>query len=520
MSHGPVVVIGFDALCIGLVETWAAEGKLPTFQRLIEQSCWGSVDNPVGIEAGSVWPTFCIGLEPDRHGQYDGPYKFDTDAYHVRLMDRAERHALPFWVAASGAGRRVAIVDVPYVFLENTINGVQVVDWLTHVRVRPDGLATFPAELASLITATFGANPFQGPNRCPTNELALDNAEAVAAFRDRLLDRVRWKTDFALELIAQERWDLLVTVFHDAHDVGHMAWHVHDPGHERHDAGIAARVGDPMLDVYMALDAGLGRLLAALDGRATVLVYTSHGMGRDRSATRFLDDILSRIEVAYRGKPAPTWLDHAGAVYRAVVPSAVRKRLVQTKVVGQAYKANATEQLKGRRFFEVTPNHATGGVRFNLKGRERGGMLRPGRELDELCVRLEHDLAAITNADSGEPLIESIMRTSALYSGPHAHAFPDLLLEWNKRHPIRRVHSPLFGVLERRDQRSRSGDHLQKTGAFFAQGPAIRPGRLGGAVRPSDFAPTIAALLDLPTKGYSGTPIPGVVDPSHVLHVA
>lgn len=512
MGRRTIVVIGFDALCFDLVQRWAAEGRLPTFDRALRQACWGRVDNPTGLEAGAVWPTFCTGLEPGWHGQYEGPYKFDTDIYRARLMDRSERHAPPFWVAASDAGRRVAIIDAPYAFLEPSINGVQVVDWLTHVLVRPEGLATFPAELTDKIAATYGVNPFGGPNRCPTNDVTLESAEAVAAFRDRLLDRVRWKTEFTLELLARERWDLLVTTFHDAHDVGHMAWHLHDRDHERHDSHIAAQVGNPVMDVYVALDAALGRLLAALDRRATVLIYASHGMGVDRSGTLFLDAILRRLEIAYRdSKPlAPTWLDRAGGLYRTVVPPWLRKRLVRTKFVQQAYTANTSAQSRGRRFFELAPNHATGGVRFNLKGRESGGIVDPG-EVDGLCARLEEDLSAIVNADSGEKLIETIVRTSAIHPGPYVQEFPDLLLEWNKRHPIRRIRSPLFGELERRDSRSRTGDHTQKIGAFLALGPGISPGRLSGSVRASDFAPTIAALLGLPGGTRGGRPIGAIV---------
>jgi predicted AlkP superfamily phosphohydrolase/phosphomutase len=514
MGRRMIAVIAFDALCFDLVAKWAAEGRLPNFATALNQACCGRVGNPTGLEAGAVWPTFCTGVEPGWHGQYEAHYKFDTDLYRVRPMARSERHAPPFWVAASDAGRRVAVVDVPYAFLEPSINGVQVVDWLTHVLVRPEGLAALPADLAEKIAATYGVNPFGGPNRCPTNDVKLDSADAVLAFRDRLLDRVRWKTDFTLDLLTRERWDLLLTTFHDAHDVGHMAWHLHDRSHERHDPDIAAQTGNPVLDVYMALDVALGRLLASLDGQATVLIYLSHGMGIDRSATRFLDDILRRLELAYRNsKPlAPTWLDSAGRLYRSLVPAQVRRRLVGTKFVQQAYTANTSAQARGRSFFELAPNHATGGVRFNLKGRESGGVVDPA-DLLELSARLERDLAAIINAESGERLIDTIVRTSAVHPGPYAREFPDLLLEWNKRHPIRRIYSPLFGELERHDHRVRTGDHTQKVGAFLALGAGIRSGRIDDLVRASDFAPTIAALLGLPPGAGGGRPIDAIVDP-------
>jgi predicted AlkP superfamily phosphohydrolase/phosphomutase len=185
---------------------------------------------------------------------------------------------------------------------------------------------------------------------------------------------------------------------------------------------------------------------------------------------------------------------------------------VRTKIVQKAYTANTSAQAQGRSFIELAPNHATGGVRFNLKGRESAGIVEPGK-LPELSARLENDLAAIVNAESGEKLIDTIVRTSVVHSGPYAREFPDLLLEWNKRHPIRRIRSPLFGELERRDHRARTGDHTQKVGAFLALGGGIRHGRLDGMVRASDFAPTIATLLGLSLDARGGRPIDAIIDP-------
>src|SRR5689334_21586601 len=110
-------------------------------------------------------------------------------------------------------------------------------------------------------------------------------------------------------------------------------------------------------------------------------------MGIDRSATRFLDEILRRLELAYRNSTpfAPTWLDMAGRIYRSLVPAWLRRRLVRTIIVQKAYTANTSAQAQGRSFFELAPNHATRGVRFNLKGRESAGIVEPGK-LPELSA--------------------------------------------------------------------------------------------------------------------------------------
>jgi predicted AlkP superfamily phosphohydrolase/phosphomutase len=155
----------------------------------------------------------------------------------------------------------------------------------------------------------------------------------------------------------------------------------------------------------------------------------------------------------------------------------------------------------------LSPNHATGGVRINLVGRERTGIVEPGPEYDALCQRLGRDLPEIVNLDTGQPLVESVVQTRSLYKGPKHNLFPDLLLEWNKAGPIRHVRSPLFGDAESHTPRLRTGDHTFKPGFFLATGPGVAPGKLDRTARVVDFAPTLATLLGYSNAQYQGSAI-------------
>jgi predicted AlkP superfamily phosphohydrolase/phosphomutase len=509
-----VIIFGFDSLDFELIRTWASEGHMPNFHALFERSRWGLVENPKWFESGAAWPTFTTGFSPEYHGLFQAPYRFDVGTYEFRVIRKEERVINPIWVDASNAGKRVAVVDAPYELLEDQLNGIQVTDWLVHVFTRYPGLATHPPELANEIKVRYGTNPFEGSNRCPTNDFPVDTADNIVELRDRLLDRLEWKRSLSLGLLLREPWDYFLTVFHESHDIGHMCWHIHDQNHERHDPRMAALVGNPILDVYIALDAALGSLLDAVQSDANVIVYSSHGMGPERTASRFFDEILLKLDESYGGVvdaiPEPqnlnltTWF---ASVYRAIVPVPLRRQILKTAAMKRIYDHMRLERLKHRRFFELVPNHATGGVRINLKGRERYGSVEPGQEFEELCNRLRHDLTDIVNVDSGEPLIKTITKTAVLYDGPMISAMPDLLLEWNKSVPIDCVYSPRLGTLRRRSPSVRSGDHLDTKGVFFALGPGIRPGGRDAAVSAADFAPTFAALLGLHDRKYSGSPI-------------
>jgi len=506
------VVIGLDSADFDLVVRWADAGLLPALGGLLRRAAWGRIANPIGFEAGSAWPTWATGVGPEVHGQYDGWFKFDTRTYQPAQLSPDEVPCRTLWQRASDAGRRVCVIDYPYAFHDPGVNGIQVADWHTHVRTMPHGLTTTPPGLAASIAAEFGTNPLVHDDPCPSNYADLSAAPAVATFRDRLVGRVQAKAALSERLLRDGDADLFITVFHEPHDVGHMCWHLHDPAHERHDAAIAAAVGDPVRDVYAAVDAAVARLLAATTKDDLVLVHLSHGMGTERTASNFLTDILEAIDDAYRGPPPPTRLDRVRGVWRALVPAAVRDAVNRQRFAKQVYVRNEDSRVRSRAFFELSPNQSTGGVRFNLAGRERNGIVQPGAAYRALRDRLAGDLRAIENPDTGRPLVDAVLSVDELYAGPRRGSLPDLLLEWDKSGPIARVRSPLFGELANRRPRLRTGDHINKDGVYFALGPGILPGRIGRTVNVKDFAPTLSRRLGLPEDGYDGAAIPELAD--------
>jgi hypothetical protein len=141
-------------------------------------------------------------------------------------------------------------------------------------------------------------------------------------------------------------------------------------------------------------------------------------------------------------------------------------------------------------FFMSPNNYSVGGVRFNLAGREASGRVQPGRELDELCRRLQDDLLALVNVDTGTSVIDRVERSDAHYERAALDGIPDLFLHWNHDHPIETVWSPRFGTIGGRYTHWRTGDH-QPEGLLLERSPRAAAGselppiaihELGGAI--------------------------------------
>jgi hypothetical protein len=227
-------------------------------------------------------------------------------------------------------------------------------------------------------------------------------------------------------------------------------------------------------------------------------------MGPGYSGTRLLDRILARLDNSAVSTQSNPLMSLVRAGWRAM-PDAVRRPLkpLRHKVSHDGFQPNR----KGRRFFEILANDRTGGVRINLVGREAHGLVQPGAEYDALCRQLIADLKDVKNAESGEPLAEEVFLVRDHYTGPCLEELPDILMTWNRSHPINAAKSDKIGVVDKTGLfLTRSGDH-RPVGRFFAVSPDWAPRRLNQTVKVQDFAPTFAEMLSVGMSHTRGTPI-------------
>ena len=485
--------LGIDAGEPSLIQRWGDEGVMPVLAALRARALWGTTVNAPGIYTGSVWPSFHTGLEPGRHGRYF--YRqLVPGTYRTARHPPSKLTAPVFWSRIGAAGRRVGVFDLPKAPLSRRLTGLQVADWGLH---DPDGPPrSAPPALAREIVARFGKEPV---GHC---DLVAAGADAARQLRDRLVERVERKTEIIRHLLAREPWDLFAAAFGDCHCAGHHLWRLHDASHPRHDALQARALGDPLRDVYAAVDRAIGRVLEAVGPETTVLVLASHGMGPHYGATFLLDDILRRLE----GLPvaASSGLRQLRSLWHRT-PAVVRAPL--TRAADSFYHAAEARGRAARRCFLVPTNDNCAGIRINVTGREPRGVVRRGAEYDGFCAKLEADLKGIVNVETGAPLVREVVRSKEAFPGSHCAELPDLLVRWNREAPIRIVRSPTIGTIEREYGGIRNGDH-RNPGMFFAHGPGIAAGRREQPVSITDFAPTLAALAGVELDDVDGAPIP------------
>lgn len=516
-----VLVLGIDAGSHDLIEAWAAEGVLPTVRALLGRGVVGPTESVEGFFVGSTWPSFYTGASPAEHGIHSlvqlRPGTYELDRCYTGDFVKRE----PFWNHLSRAGRRVAILDVPLTGVSRGLNGIQTVEWGSHDANY--GFRTWPPGLAREVRARFGGHPL-------SESCDQDHRSPVqfVDFTRRLVDGVHKKAALTRHYLARGDWDLFVQVFTESHCAGHQCWHLHDRRAPAWDAATVAATGDPIRDVYVAIDAAIGDILTDVGRDTLVVLLVSHGMSYRLGAQFLLRDLLVRLSVAAPSPlPAPGGggaLSTALAWGWACTPEVVRRPVRGTRARlrrwndARAWPRALPPEARRGRCFLVDNGLVVGGIRLNLAGREPRGRLTPAAA-PEFCEVLTGDLLDVVDAESGHPVVARVLRTDELYRGAYRHHLPDLLVEWSDDKALGsasvgaghgatvRLTSRRIGTLEGINGYCRTGDH-RRQGLFAAVGPALEPGRLPDPVSIMDFAPTFAHLLGVEVPGGAGRPIP------------
>jgi predicted AlkP superfamily phosphohydrolase/phosphomutase len=504
-----VLVIALDAAEATLIERWAGEGVLPSFARVIARSRRFALDNSLETLPGAIWPELATGISCGRIPHYFHPRQLHTGEAVARPI--AEADVDPenyFWTQASRAGRRVAVVDVPQTVIPPALNGIQLLEWGLHDR--NFAIRSHPPELLGEIHARFGVHPV---HNCDQHVQPDDG-------REDLLHRLKWgvrlKAELCRELLDREDWDLFVCCFGESHCVGHHFWHFQDPRHPWHRADAPASLVHAVRDVYVLLDAAVGRLLERVGPETRVFVVASHGMGPYTGGTKLLPEVLERMGLsASRGSTLRRELGLRRLVRR--LPESWLPPLLAVSALPRVRRVR--RGLGGlRRQLEhpgtraaALENNRCGAIRLNLEGREPHGRVEPGAEARALKEEIRRELLALRHVGTDEPVVARVSFAEEVFGPDHHPDVPDIMVVFRSDLGVlETVHSPRVGTLHvaNVDPRSpRTGDHTIQS-RLWVSGAGIVPGDGQRPANVLDLASTVLAELAVtPSRKLDGRPL-------------
>ena len=109
---GKVFVVGLDGATLDLIAPWAAQGKLPTFARIMREGACGELTTVIPPMTGPAWMCFMTGKNPGKHGIIDFVHR-RKGSYDISPVNASTRQAKSLWNIVGAVGRKVGVVNVP-----------------------------------------------------------------------------------------------------------------------------------------------------------------------------------------------------------------------------------------------------------------------------------------------------------------------------------------------------------------------------------------------------------------------
>ncbi|MFO7891077.1 MAG: alkaline phosphatase family protein [bacterium] len=150
-------------------------------------------------------------------------------------------------------------------------------------------------------------------------------------------------------------------------------------------------------DLYKYADTMLGSVLEKIDNQTLLFVMSDHG-----------------FKPFIRGVNLNSWLYKNGYL------------VLKNGNFSGEYLQNVD--------WSKTKAYALGlaGMYLNIKGRERNGIVKPGKEEEHLKNELINKLSGLKDTDNGKTAINTLYNSSNIYNGPYRADAPDMIVGYNE----------------------------------------------------------------------------------------
>ena len=469
------LLVGLDAACWEYVQPLVSSGRMPTLQKLINTGSSGTLRSTLPAATPVAWSSIITGKNPGKHGVFDMMWR-QPGSYGLSLTNNLARRGRPFWQRLNEAGVRVGLVNVPFTYPSQAIDGFVVCGFGSPAKASD---LTYPAGIQSQLVQRYGHFEPTVNNKLLRKGRQADILQAEIAHQKQLVE-------IACDLADQYQVQVLV--------INLML-----PDHANHKMSN-------MTDVEEALcqsDADADRLIERFRPD-NILLISDHG------SRRLQGDFLLHLWLRDNGYTVWEKRDPAGQqqALNWVIMEWLKKgrglsgrpeqglrwlmrqtlnRLPANRLWPQVEKSvplardhvTWTGRLDYAQSAIFFGNRSSGLLYLNIAGRDPAGLIPPA-QVPILTEKLISQLSQIQDP-AGRPVLADIYPKAQLYHGPAFAQAPDLVLDiyqspWNTITAYRRqaiaetAHGRYFAA-----SRDNYGWH-SRDGLFAFAGPAFSTG--------------------------------------------
>jgi predicted AlkP superfamily phosphohydrolase/phosphomutase len=430
-----VVVLGPDGTPLSLIRRLIEKGELPNFARVFQEGSVRPMTSAIPAVSSVAWSCFMTGKNPGKHGIY-GFLDRRPNTYDTYIPNSSTMRSETLWEILSRHGKRVVVMNVPVTYPPRQVNGILVCGFLGPKLEK----GTYPPHIGELLTNMgyrLDVDPWQA-------------REDKDKFLEDLYYTLDKREEAVVHFLETEDWDFLMLQIMETDRLHHFLWEEMETGDPKY--------APAFLKLYHKIDALLGRLRDRLDEDTTLFVMSDHGF------------TLMKKEVYIN-----RWLeDHGWLSFTKQPPDSLHDIHPQSKA------------------YSMDP----GRIFVNVRGREPQGGVELGKEYEAVRSELIDSLSALSDPESGEPMIERVYRREEIYSGVCYDQAPDLVAMPHRGYDLK-------GSIKKdmlTDRGVINGAHTYDDAMLYVQGQEVRKDEVAIV----DVMPTILHLM--------GVPIPEDVD--------
>ncbi len=505
-SDTKVLVIGLDGVPLNIVQSWAAEGRLPNLRSLMDRGAVGQLRSTTPPTSGPSWSTFMTGKNPGKTGIYDFLYR-EEDSYVFPPVNASRRDGLALWKLLSDQGKKVGVVNVPMSYPVEEVDGFMISGWMTPYSAQD---FSYPTELSQELRDEIGYYTIY-----PTETFAESRRDEFFKACDELLELRSRTVSYLMDTYPS---DFFMVVIFDTDRVLHQLWHYLDPGHPWRKAGDGTDKSGPVVRYFQRVDAKIGEIVDRVDEDTLVIVLSDHGMGPAHNFIVLNNWLLDAGLLRLKRDPWRTLkygLFKRGFTLRNVHRIADRIGLAKHAEYKGLYSMDYLMKLVFLSFLDVDWSRSKaysfgrhlGSIYLNVKGREPEGIVEPGQEYGEMREEIICLAREFVDPRTGARLIGEILKKEDIYHGPYLDRAPDLIL---RPRDERNIFFGLadFGSSTTVDTVYRYSGMHRDCGLLIMAGKGVNEGATIEGAGIEDLAPTILYAM--------GSPIPRDMD-GHIL---
>lgn len=146
------LLVGFDAANWEYLNPLLEAGELPNLEKLMGRGAWGTLYSTMPALTPVAWSSIATGKNPGKHGIFDMTYR-RPDRYEFLPVNAKMRVGTPFWTRLNEAGLKVGLVNVPFTYPPDEVDGFVICGFGTPESA-PDLI--YPPQAKDLIVSKFG----------------------------------------------------------------------------------------------------------------------------------------------------------------------------------------------------------------------------------------------------------------------------------------------------------------------------------------------------------------------------